>query len=110
LDITNNAEIIFCTCIAAGRGVLKKIKFDIVIIDECTQAIEPSTIISILKLKDNGRLILVGDHKQLPPSCNVCDELEYSLFERLINEKNVVPFMLQVQYRMHSVLINFSSR
>lgn len=70
-SIVNDHEIIFCTCISAGRGVFYNIKFDIVIIDECTQAIEPSTIISIMKLKDNGRLILLGDHKQLPPLCKV---------------------------------------
>lgn len=61
------------------------IKFDVVIIDECTQSIEPATIIPIHRLKSDGKLIMLGDHKQLPPHYKSEKELELSLFERLIN-------------------------
>lgn len=51
----------------------------------------------IHRLKNNGRLVMLGDHKQLPPSYNICQELELSLFERLIKEKGVKPLMLDTQ-------------
>lgn len=64
----------------------------------------------IHRLKHDGRLVMLGDHKQLPPTYKKCRELELSLFERLIIQKGIQPLILNTQYRMHKSLINFSSK
>ena len=111
MKILMDADVICCTCIAAGDTRLKKLRFHSVLIDESTQATEPECIVPIVL--GAKQLILVGDHKQLPPVvlCREAGEggLSQSLFERLIN-LGVTPQRLQIQYRMHPCLSEFSSK
>lgn len=88
------------------------------IIDECTQSIEPGSLVPISKLKSDGRLIMLGDHKQLQPRVKYdmtkrmpeyAHKLQISLFERLIKEDKIEQIMLNIQYRMHSSMIKFSN-
>ena len=65
-SILDDAEVICCTTIGAGHHVLGDRKFPIVIIDEATQASEPSALVPINR--GCRQLILVGDHRQLPPT------------------------------------------
>mmetsp|Transcript_9220 Transcript_9220/g.13658 ORF Transcript_9220/g.13658 Transcript_9220/m.13658 type:complete len:637 (+) Transcript_9220:57-1967(+) len=99
----------FCTCSSAGSYILKDTIVDTVIIDECTQGMEPEILIPILKA--SKRVILVGDHKQLGPNieANEADELKISQFQRLI-EKGEAYIMLKTQYRMHKKIAEFPSR
>jgi len=109
-DVLANAEVLCTTNIGAGHFTLSKRRFSIVLIDEATQATEPSALVPIVK--GTRQLILVGDHRQLPPTVTSqrAEEggLEISLFERLLS--NGLPaHMLTTQYRMHPTIREFPS-
>ena len=109
-SVLDGAEVICATTIGAGHHILGERKFPIVLIDEATQASEPSALVPIIR--GCRQLILVGDHKQLPPT--VISEkaekggLNQSLFERL-NKCGIPAHMLTTQYRMHPVIREFPS-
>ncbi|MBO58016.1 MAG: hypothetical protein CMA77_03360 [Euryarchaeota archaeon] len=109
-DVLNCAEVVCSTCIGVGHMVLGEKKFSNVLIDEATQAIEPATWVPIMR--GSRRLVLVGDHRQLPPTVisrrAEDDGLRLSMFERLV-EIGINPHMLKTQYRMHPVISEFSS-
>ena len=109
-SLLDGADVVCATTIGAGHHILGDRKFPIVLIDEATQASEPSALVPIIR--GCRQLILVGDHKQLPPT--VISEqaeqggLNQSLFERL-NKCGVPAHMLTTQYRMHPVIREFPS-
>ncbi len=109
-DVLNSAEVVCSTCIGVGHMILGKKKFSNVLIDEATQAIEPATWVPIMR--GCRRLVLVGDHRQLPPTVisrrAEKDGLRLSMFERLV-EIGLKPNMLKTQYRMHPVISEYSS-
>ena len=107
--ILKAAEVIAVTCTRAGDSVLKSLKFEFVVIDEATQAIEPVTLIPIAH--HCRQLTLIGDPQQLSPTLSdeskACGELKVTLFHRL---RNFLPsFFLEYQYRMHPALMEFPS-
>ncbi len=108
-DIISNANVIACTLVGANNQVLKGIQFKTVLIDEAAQAMEPATWIPIMKAQ---RVIFAGDHHQLPPTIKSFEAakagLEITLFEKAI-ERNHADVMLREQYRMNSLIMNFSS-
>ena len=65
-----------------------------------------------MKMREDGVVTLVGDHRQLPPTIsNVEVDVEglgTSLFERL-SSHGVEPFMLNIQYRMHPAIASYPS-
>ncbi|NXP64496.1 SMBP2 protein, partial [Chloropsis cyanopogon] len=99
---------------ASSDGPLKLLPethFDLVVIDECAQALEASCWIPLLKAP---KCILAGDHKQLPPTIishrAAAEGLSLSLMERLAGhygERAVR--MLTVQYRMHRDIMEWAS-
>lgn len=87
-------------------------EFDLVVVDEATQATIPATLIPLAKA---STAILAGDHRQLPPyhSTETSDEedLEPSLFEHLLTTYGAdVATMLRTQYRMHEAIAAFPNR
>ena len=105
-DIIETSDVILSTNSSAALESIARTKFDVVIIDEASQATIPSVLIPIAKAH---RFILAGDHKQLPPTIisDKAHELEKTLFEELIK---IYPFksqILNVQYRMNSLLMKF---
>lgn len=109
-EVIGGAEVLCTTNIGAGHFTLANRKFSIVLIDEATQATEPSALVPIVK--GARQLILVGDHKQLPPTVTSqrAEEggLDIPLFERLLS--NGLPaHMLTTQYRMHPTIREFPS-
>lgn len=87
--------------------------FDVVVIDEAAQALEPATLIPLQLLKSTGtKCIMVGDPKQLPATVlsNVASRYLYecSMFERLQRAGHPV-IMLTEQYRMHPEISHFPS-
>ena len=109
-EVIGGAEVLCTTNIGAGHFTLANRKFSIVLIDEATQATEPSALVPIVK--GARQLILVGDHKQLPPTVTSqrAEEggLDIPLFERLLS--NGLPaHMLTTQYRMHPIIREFPS-
>ena len=109
-DVLASAQVLCTTNIGAGHFTLSNRKFSIVLIDEATQATEPSALVPIVK--GARQLILVGDHRQLPPTVTSrsAEEggLDIPLFERLLS--NGLPaHMLTTQYRMHPTIREFPS-
>ncbi|WVQ70770.1 hypothetical protein IAR50_000292 [Cryptococcus sp. DSM 104548] len=109
-DILNAADVICVTCVGAGDPRLAKFKFRTVLIDEATQSAEPECMIPLVM--GCKQVVLVGDHQQLGPVIMnkkaARAGLSQSLFERLVILGNH-PIRLQVQYRMHPCLSEFSS-
>jgi predicted DNA helicase len=106
-DVLNNAQIVFATNSAAGGEFLEEKKFDVVFIDEAAQAMEPSTLIPLIKAK---QAIFAGDHKQLPPTIlSNEDTLKVSMFERLSLLYPNAMHTLEIQYRMNEKINKFAS-
>ncbi|NWW84214.1 SMBP2 protein, partial [Rhynochetos jubatus] len=111
----SHASVVLATNTGASSdGPLKLLPenhFDLVVIDECAQALEASCWIPLLKAP---KCILAGDHKQLPPTIishtAAAKGLSLSLMERLIERygEKVVK-MLTVQYRMHQAIMHWAS-
>ncbi|XP_021893311.1 DNA-binding protein SMUBP-2 [Carica papaya] len=110
-DVIKNADIVLTTLTGALTHKLDNTTFDLVIIDEAAQALEIACWIAILK---GSRCILSGDHLQLPPTVQSVEAerkgLGRTLFERLADlYGDEVTSMLTVQYRMHELIMNWSS-
>ena len=105
-DIVDSSDVILATNSSAALESIARVKFDVAIIDEASQATIPSVLIPIAKAH---RFILAGDHKQLPPTIisDRAHELSKTLFEELIR---IYPFksqLLNTQYRMNRLLMKF---
>lgn len=118
----DKASVVASTCMGiAARNQLNDIIYDWVIIDEAARATPLETLVPIVKGK---KIILVGDHKQLPPiiKTNLQKEklkekglrksdLEKSLFEELIMKiPNNAKARLSEQFRMHPYISNMISK
>ncbi|CAH9074675.1 unnamed protein product [Cuscuta epithymum] len=112
-SVLSEAVIVFSTLSFSGSPLFSKLNhgFDVVIIDEAAQAVEPSTLIPLA----NGckQVFLVGDPVQLPATVtsDVAKKFGYekSLFQRLQMAGYPVQ-MLKTQYRMHPEIRSFPSR
>jgi len=111
-ELLQTRDIVLCTNVGASSYFLKKLEFDLVVIDEAAQALEASCWIPILHGK---RLVLAGDHKQLPPTIKSRAAqklgLGVTLFDRALalHGKTNISRMLSVQYRMHQMISTFVS-
>ncbi|XP_054826082.1 DNA-binding protein SMUBP-2 [Eublepharis macularius] len=114
-EILTQANVVLATNTGASSdGPLKLLSenhFDLVVIDECAQALEASCWIPLLKAR---KCILAGDHKQLPPTIisykAAAKGLSLSLMERLIQKYgDHIVKMLTVQYRMHQAIMQWAS-
>jgi predicted DNA helicase len=107
--IFDKAQVITCTLVGAANRALGNKTFSTVFIDEAAQALEPATWIPIAK---SARVIFAGDHCQLPPTIKSIDAqtagLGITLFEKSIARQQA-DVMLNVQYRMHEQIMNFSN-
>jgi hypothetical protein len=107
-----DADVVCATCVGCTSDYLKEVKFTRLLIDEATQSTELSSIIPFTR--GANQVILIGDHKQLPPtvlSVNAVNKgLSISLFERLISRAGLVPKLLNTQYRMHPMISYFPSK
>ena len=117
-EVLDAAAVVCSTNSTAGSDLLDGHTFDTLVIDEATQATAPSCWIPMTHAR---RAILVGDHKQLPPTILNRDAaesgLQYPLFERLARHHETDPetpgsirSLLRTQYRMHETIMGFSSR
>jgi predicted DNA helicase len=110
-ELLDQADVICATNISAGSELLEDRKFDLSVIDEATQATQPAALIPYLKAQ---KTVLIGDHKQLPPTV-VNQEaaengLRISLFEKLIEiYQDQLSSLLEIQYRMNREIMGFSS-
>ena len=116
-EILDAADVVCTTNSTAGSDRMGDRTFDTLVIDEATQATAPSCWIPMTHAR---RAILVGDHKQLPPTILNEDAahrgLQHTLFERLAKHHETDPeapgtirSLLRTQYRMHETIMGFSS-
>lgn len=109
-EILTGAQAIICTLVGAAHPVLQKLKFQTCVIDEAAQALEPACWIPICK---SSRVVLAGDPFQLPPTVKSMDAarngLSHTLIERAIQLLPERVHLLNVQYRMHRAIMNFSN-
>jgi len=108
-EILDQAQVVLATNAGAGSDYLKDRRFDVVLLDEGSQAPEPAALIPLIKAP---RAILAGDHKQLPPTLmseRTAEQLQYTLFERFIDLNPQVVYMLTIQYRMNQKICRFPS-
>jgi len=107
--ILEEAEVVLCTNSSAALDILKSFEFDTAVIDEATQATIPSVLIPICKAR---KFILAGDHKQLPPTVlsEKAKQLSETLFEKLIQRYPQKSVLLNVQYRMNQILMEFPNK
>jgi DNA polymerase alpha-associated DNA helicase A len=115
--LVRGSAVVLATLHGAGGFHLRSERFDVVIIDEASQALEAQCWVPLLSAK---KVVLAGDHLQLPPtikSSNSKDKptagaigatLETTLFDRLLRLHGPsIKRMLTVQYRMHSAIASF---
>jgi superfamily I DNA and/or RNA helicase len=109
--LLDSATVVCATLTGLDEELLGDLAFDLAVIDEAAQATEPACWIPLLRSK---RLVLAGDHCQLPPTI-LSDEakrlgLHVSLMERLVaTNGDAISRRLTTQYRMHEQIMSFSS-
>jgi len=112
MSILKEAQVICTTTIAAGGEILSELNICAILIDEVAQATELSAAVPIL-LRGGERLVLVGDHCQLPPTVSSAEAdargLGLSLFGRFVNH-GLTPHFLDTQFRMHPSIAQFSAQ
>lgn len=109
-DVLNTAQVIAATLVGANQSYVRDRHYQIVIVDEAAQALEPACWIPILKA---DRLILAGDHCQLPPTVKSADKesrsLFHTLFEKLVKLYPDTVSFLDTQYRMNHQIMDYPS-
>jgi ATP-dependent RNA/DNA helicase IGHMBP2 len=109
-EVLESVQVITCTLVGASNRNLRHLNFETVFIDEAAQALEPGCWIPIAK---GERVVLAGDHHQLPPTVKsekaAREGLRETLFEKCIKRQPNTARMLTVQYRMHEQIMAFSS-
>jgi len=109
-QLFGEARVIACTLVGAGHRLLDGQKFGTVFIDEAAQALEAACWIPIRRC---SRVILAGDHCQLPPTVKSIAALKAGLgktmMERIVEQKPEVVTLLRMQYRMNEEIMRFSS-
>lgn len=110
-DLIAGADVITATLVGANHYTIRDLRFQTVVIDEAGQAIEPACWIPILKAQ---KLIMAGDHLQLPPTVK-SDEaarngLSTTLLEKCVELHPEAVVLLNEQYRMHETIMGFSSQ
>ncbi|KAJ5132917.1 hypothetical protein N7448_007075 [Penicillium atrosanguineum] len=131
-NLVRESSVVLATLHGAGGHQLKNQRFDVVIIDEASQALEAQCWISLLSA---DKVVLAGDHLQLPPTVKSTNlkskdgnekadkpnetadkeilkgvSLERTLFDRLLSLHGPsIKSMLTTQYRMHEQIMRFPS-
>ena len=104
------ARVIACTLVGSANRLLMGQKYGTLFIDEAAQALEPACWIPIRKA---DRVILAGDHCQLPPTVKCLEALRAglgdTLMQSIVRNKPGVVSLLKLQYRMNDEIMRFSS-
>ena len=107
----DEARVVACTLVGSANRLLTGKRFSTLFIDEAGQALEAACWIAIAR---SDRVILAGDHLQLPPTVK-CHEaarggLDRTLLQRIQQKMPETVSMLTTQYRMHEDIMRFPSR
>ena len=109
-ELFGEARVIASTLAGSASRLLAGQKFGTLFIDEAAQALEPACWIAIRRA---SRVVLAGDHCQLPPTVKSIEALRgglgITLMERIVRQKPDVVTLLKTQYRMNEQIMRFSS-
>ena len=109
-ELFGEARVIACTLVGSAHHLLEGMKFGTLFIDEAAQALEAACWIPMRRA---SRVILAGDHCQLPPTVKSIAALRAglgkTLMERIAENKPEVVTLLRIQYRMNDEIMRFSS-
>ena len=109
-DVIGKAQVITATLVGSNHYTVRGLRFGTIVIDEAGQALEPACWIPIGK---GQKLILAGDHCQLPPTVKSQDAgregLNTTLLEKLVALHPAAVVLLEEQYRMHTTIMGYSS-
>ncbi len=109
-ELFGEARVIACTLVGAANRLLDGQKFGTLFIDEAAQALEAACWIPMRRV---SRVILAGDHCQLPPTVKSIAALKAglgkTLMERLVETHPEAVTLLKIQYRMNDDIMRFSS-
>ena len=110
-ELFDEARVVACTLVGSANRVMMNRHFTTLFIDEAAQALEAACWIAIGKA---DRVILAGDHHQLPPTIK-CIEAEReglgrTLMQKIAHTKPETVSLLKIQYRMHEDIMRFSSQ
>lgn len=109
-ELLGEARVIASTLVGSANRLLEGQKFGTLFIDEAAQALEAACWIP---MRHVTRVILAGDHCQLPPTIKSIAALKAglgkTLMERIVENKPEVVTLLKIQYRMNDQIMRFSS-
>jgi predicted DNA helicase len=109
-ELFGEARVIACTLVGSAHRLLQGQKYGTLFIDEAAQALEAACWIPIRKA---SRVVLAGDHCQLPPTIKslaaMHGGLDKTLMERIVETQPGVVTLLKTQYRMNEEIMRFSS-
>lgn len=109
-QLFDEARVVACTLVGSANKILVRQKFSTLFIDEAAQALEPACWIAIRRA---SRVVLAGDHQQLPPTVKCYEALKQglgkTLMERIVENQPSAVTLLKMQYRMNDVIMKFSS-
>ena len=110
-ELFDEARVVACTLVGSANRIMMNRHFTTLFIDEAAQALEAACWIAISKA---DRVILAGDHHQLPPTIK-CIEAEReglgrTLMQKIAHAKPETVSLLKIQYRMHEDIMRFSSQ
>ena len=110
-ELFDEARVVACTLVGSANRVMMNRHFTTLFIDEAAQALEAACWIAIGKA---DRVILAGDHHQLPPTIK-CIEAEReglgrTLMQKIAHAKPETVSLLKIQYRMHEDIMKFPSQ
>ncbi|KAL0035694.1 hypothetical protein WJX79_008965 [Trebouxia sp. C0005] len=111
-QVIQSCQVVAATCAGAGdEARLHDQIFRMVVIDEATQATEPSTLIPLVRGAES--VVMAGDPKQLPPTVisrgAEMAGLQVTVFDRL-QRSGMEPLLLDTQYRMHPLIAHLPSK
>lgn len=109
-QLFDEARVVACTLVGSANKLLVRHKFSTLFIDEAAQALEPACWIAIRRA---SRVVLAGDHQQLPPTIKCYEALKQglgkTLMERIVENLPEAVTLLKIQYRMNDAIMKFSS-
>jgi ATP-dependent RNA/DNA helicase IGHMBP2 len=108
-EVVTSAQVIVTTLISASHRVIKDLRYQTVVIDEGSQSLEPECWNAILLAR---RVVLCGDHMQLPPTVKSPEADRLGLSTTLLDRSIILSKyggLLDMQYRMHDAILSFSN-
>lgn len=110
-DLIGKASVIAATLVGSNHFSIRHVNYHTAVIDEAGQALEPACWIPAIKAQ---KLVLAGDHQQLPPTIKSIDAakggLSKTLLEKCVALHPEAVSLLEEQYRMHEKIMGYSSQ